>query len=245
MGRDFSALDRFGHREYLFAQADSYDLVRHHYPRLSGGACIGVALNWIKEKLTTSHGLFRENGLLSRSLPGSQRNSFSHSMNPLRRMTGKSATHNQAAMLSGAMVQTAYYTLNNDASAVASELGLIKGEYSPQAKIVKGEAPSHLPERLHAESVAEAAAHLPRGVAILVDLKPTQGNGGGHSIAFYRSRGDTLYFFDPNAGVYTIPNARNILPFIEAWLNVYLKIDGITWITQPDDWCLSFLHTRR
>lgn len=244
MGRDFSALNRFGHREYLFAQADSYSLVTRHYPKLDHGVCMGVVLNWIREKLTTSHGLLRQKGLLSRSLPGSQPNSFSHSLNPLKRMREETATRNQTAMLSGAMVQATYYARGNNPSAVALELGLIEGDYSPLAKSQKGPPPSHLPVRLHAESMADAAEHLSRGMAILIELQPAEGDGAGHSIAFYRSRGNTLYFFDPNAGVYTIPNAGNILPFIQAWLNVYLRIDGITWITRREGWCLSFIRTR-
>lgn len=82
-----------------------------------------------------------------------------------------------------------------------------------------------------------AALELPRGRAALIELVQTA--GPGHAIAFYRSRGNTLYFFDPNAGVYEVVPAteQNILALVNAWIGVYRAADQITWETPNDNWC--------
>lgn len=52
--RDWSLLNPHARREYKFVQADSYARVTIHHPHLAGGVCLGVVMNWIQEKLTTS-----------------------------------------------------------------------------------------------------------------------------------------------------------------------------------------------
>ena len=62
-----------------------------------------------------------------------------------------------------------------------------------------------------------------RGVYIsfsVVGRKPEK-PGGGHAVAAYRSRGNTLYFFDPNCGVYDVRDADK---FFAAFVACY---DGI------------------
>jgi hypothetical protein len=48
---------------------------------------------------------------------------------------------------------------------------------------------------------------------------------GGHAIGMYRSRGQNLYFFDPNVGVYQL---RNVAGFMQAWLEGYRNGRGWT-----------------
>ncbi len=43
-------------------------------------------------------------------------------------------------------------------------------------------------------------------------------NGGGHAVGAYRSRGNTLYFFDSNCGVYNVTDPGG---FVAAWINCY------------------------
>jgi hypothetical protein len=59
-----------------------------------------------------------------------------------------------------------------------------------------------------------------RGVYISVTMTSTTPakRGGGHAVAAYRSRGKTLYFFDPNCGVYEVHDVRG---FFRAWIDCY------------------------
>jgi hypothetical protein len=56
---------------------------------------------------------------------------------------------------------------------------------------------------------------LGRGVCIGVRV-----GAGLHAVAAYRSHGGTLYFFDPNMGVYSVNDAE---PFFKAWQARYEK----------------------
>ena len=88
MGRDFSALNKYGRREYKFAQVDSYGQIKaevmgaNYKEDLKNGVCMGVVLNWVKEKLTTSNGLLRREGPLLN--PITKR--FSNPLNPFSRL---------------------------------------------------------------------------------------------------------------------------------------------------------------
>jgi hypothetical protein len=184
---------------------------------------MGVAMNWIKEKLSTSNSLLRTNGRLL----GSHTRQFSNSRNPIARIgrsvsppkesilapllkKGQSGKRNEDAMLEGAHSQEIYRAGN--VAVLSSHLRLGACSYDPAPKAVPGPAPTFLPERLEAETIAGAATGLEKGQAILIEVehkrtKEHQADDGAHAIAFYKSSGETLYFFDPNAGVYRIPNA--------------------------------------
>ncbi len=66
---------------------------------------------------------------------------------------------------------------------------------------------------------------LKKGVGIYAALSvvaEVEGkSGGGHAVAIYRSRGSTLYFFDPNCGVYEVLKPAT---FFHAWVGCYKKI---------------------
>ena len=219
---EWSRLNGYGQREYKFSQADSFEPVRVRYEdQFSNGVCMGVTMNWIKEKLSTSNGLLNAKGRLRNSQP----RQFSSPLNPIARLKqgisppansvltkllkkGKSGARNEQAMLDGAHNQGIYRGRN--VQVLSAELGLGTSSYSPTVKARRGSAPEYLREFMHPESIAEAAVGLPRGEALLIEIehrkvKPSDPESAGHAIAFYRSAGGTLYFFDPNAGVYRIP----------------------------------------
>jgi hypothetical protein len=262
MGRDFSTLERHARREYKFAQRDSNGLINqetmlaNYSDKLAHGVCMGVVLNWIKEKLSTSNSLVRRDGrLLSTS---SKR--FANPINPISRLSagispakgsvlekfldkGKSGVRNQTTMLSGAMTQSAYISGGSSGrSSVARELGLQPSSYVPEGltQIDPENASIYKPLRVADASIAAAGTGLPKGNAVLIEID--QIKGAGHAIAFYRSRGGVLYFFDPNAGVYSIFESQptELLTFVKAWLAVYVENDGIKWKTSSDDWYASF-----
>jgi hypothetical protein len=257
--RDFRPLNQFARREYKFAQADSMGLLKstieadkvHGYKNysqeLTGGACTGVSLNWIKEKLTTSNGLLRADGPLRNPVT----RSFSNPLNPISRLkrgispsadsmlgkflnkgtTGadsKSGQRNQHAQLAGAMTHSVYHNDINNArknrdylrksrTFVARELGLHPVEHALKPVIVKGE--NNQPVRDEDRTIASAGTSLPKGSAMIIEVFPTVGNTG-HAVCFYRSRGNTLYFFDPNAGVYNVSES-DLQEFVGAWRTAY------------------------
>jgi hypothetical protein len=260
MGRDFSALNKYGRREYKFAQADSYGQINaevmgtNYSDNLQNGVCMGVVLNWVKEKLATSNGLLRRDGPLLN--PTTKQ--FSNPLNPFSRLDkgispsksspmnkfidkGKSGPRNESTMLAGAMTHSAY--LAKSTHTVARELGLIEAAHDPRPKVKPGD--SNIPVRIEDETIGAAGMDLPKGNAIVIELQQRERSGSGHAIAFYRSRGGTLYFFDPNAGVYEVfqSEASNVLKFVQAWLEVYVRENSIIWQTASNNWCAVYNRT--
>lgn len=255
MGRNFSALEKHGRREYKFAQADSYGLVNkesmqaNYSDKLANGVCMGVTLNWIKEKLAASNSLVRPNGRLLTS----DVKRFSNPLNPVSRLRaglspakgsvleklsdkGKSGVRNQTTMLYGAITHGS--VVSGGRSQVARDLGLQPSAYEPQTLVTKGADFS--PIRVAGACISFAGSGLPKGNAVLVEIDRC--DGPGHAIAFYRSRGGVLYFFDSNAGVYSIFESQptQLEQFVAAWLDVYRRLDGIEWQTTRSDWYASF-----
>jgi hypothetical protein len=256
--RDFGPLNDFARREYKFAQADSMGLVKstiaadevhgnkNYSKELTGGACTGVSLNWIKEKLSTSNGLLRADGPLRNPVT----RNFSNPLNPISRLKqgispsanslpgkfmtkgagaeSKSGVRNQPAQLAGAMTHSVYLNDLNDArenrdygrksrTVVARELGLHPVQHEVKPVVFKGA--NNQPERDENRTIASAGTSLPKGSAMIIEVFP-EGGKTGHTICYYRSRGDTLYFFDPNAGVYNVSEA-DLENFVGAWHTAY------------------------
>ena len=121
--RNWSLLNPHAHREYKFIQAESYAGVTDYFANtMPGGVCVGVVMNWIKEKLTTSDSLFRKTG----QLRSSRKRQFSNPVNPITRLQqgisppanslaakliakkSKSGERNREAMSDGAFNQSFY-----------------------------------------------------------------------------------------------------------------------------------------
>ena len=227
MARDWTALNEHGKRQYKFVQKDSIAEVQKQFPnQFDQGVCMGVSMNWIKEKLSTSHGLLKPNGPPRSSVS----REFAATRNPMKRLKdaspstgrsekmfpylskGKSGRRNQEAMVNGARSQRTYLSGTSanggNVRVLSTHLGLVESGLHVEPKNVRGK--NNDPERLHAESIARAAGELGKGEALLIELEQKrEGNErpSGHAVAFYKSSGDTLYFFDPNAGVYEIPRS--------------------------------------
>jgi hypothetical protein len=270
MARDWSLLKPYAHREYKFVQKDSNQGVRDayppkQYPGLQNGVCMGVTMHWIKEKLCTSNSWWRREGPLRYRVD----RDFSNPLNPRERLRQgiappsgslaakvlpKKVANQNAGQLSTsgernreAMTRAAnshfIYQQNHSADVLATHLRLREDlDYAPMPKNDKGA--NNLPVRLHAETIRDAAYELPRGRAMLIELEqpsvPGRQKPPGHAIAFYRSRGNSLYFFDPNAGVYEVSPATqpNILGLVNAWFRVYRQDADkpITWETAQNGW---------
>jgi hypothetical protein len=248
MGMDFSALNQYARREYKFAQIDSFQKINptvmgsNYSSNLAGGVCMGAVLNWVKEKMTTSNGILNKDGPLLNPTP----KHFANPLNPVSRMSqgisppansplagliakGKSGPRNADTMLAAAMTQNAYS--GRPVSVVAHELGLVDGDLDDEIHIAQEPAPNGGVKRLDDKTIAEAGQNLRKGRAVVIEVECQQGK---HAIAFYRSRGGSLHFFDPNAGVYALGTPYKeygdgfvvdpaLLGFVRAWLKVYLK----------------------
>jgi hypothetical protein len=248
MGMNFSALNQYARREYKFAQSDSFEKINpdvmgsNYSESLAKGVCMGAVLNWVKEKMTTSNGILNENGPLLN--PTTKR--FANPLNPVSRISqgisppagsplaslidkGKSGPRNADTMLAAAMTQNAYS--GRPVSTVARELGLVEADSEDDIHIAQEPAPGGGVNRLDDKTIAEAGENLRKGRAVIIEVECKQGK---HAIAFYRSRGGSLYFFDPNAGVYTLDTPykeygdgfvvdATLHAFVKAWLDAYVK----------------------
>jgi hypothetical protein len=246
MARDFSALNRHGRRDYEFVQGDSYKLVQQRYgSEMKNGVCMGIVLNWVKEKLTTSNGALRPTGTLLNS--AERRFSTPPAGSSMPKWIGKQpapkqdiGARNEATTLMGGMTHKYYQDKGADRNSAARKLGLLAGKYQPAPKAHPSNDGTYKPEHITDEAIAKTAEELPKGNAIVIELQQ-DGAGSGHAIAFYNSRGGTLYFFDPNAGVYEIlrPFGEHLQQFVQAWLEVYRNETPtpVNWKTNyPDDW---------
>jgi hypothetical protein len=249
MALNFDALNRYGRREYKFVQTASMRQVTAHFGNMDGGVCLGITMSWIREKLTTSNSLLRADAPLRNSAI----KQFSSPVNSLKRISqgisppknsvmekvlnkGKNGVRNENAMWIGALNQSVYQATNT--GYLSQYLGLRQSfSYHPQPKVIK--LPNNHPKRVFNETIADAASGLPRGAAMLIELEK---DGPGHAIAFYKSRGNTLHFFDSNAGVYTISQrpTSNVLGFIEAWVQVYQVQAFWTFKTRKSNWFQIF-----
>ncbi len=235
---------------------------------------MGVVMSWIQEKLMTSNGFLRREGHLR---PVATPRKFAHSLNPLTRLRqgisihgntltgatlgkisifekGKSGPRNAATMREGADNQLLYQL--RGVAGVAHNLGLIQNYDANPTRVVRRDPSSNLPVVQEAPTIADATMHLQNGSAMLIEVE--QVGGAGHAIAWYRSRGGALYFFDPNTGVYEVPGRKpqpenplsgeerhadpNIVNFVTAWLDVYAVADNITWKTAQTDWYRIYRH---
>jgi hypothetical protein len=257
MALDFSALNQYAQREYKFAQGSSFNMVNpavmgaNYQDSLTSGVCMGAVLNWIKEKVSTSNGLLRRDGPLMNSTP----KRFSSPINPVTRLKqgmsppagsplsqfmqkNQSGPRNQGTVLSAAMTQMAYSATSRDQ--VARELGLI--DVHETLLPVQKPDPKGIPVRIEDETIARAAQELPRGNALLIEIEHED---VGHTIGFYHSRGDTLHFFDPNAGVYALRNCNEdtVLGFVRAWLGVYHRNVQWSFKTSPRNWYAMYARS--
>lgn len=158
----------------------------------------------------------------------------------------KSGQRNQHAQLAGAMTHSVYHNDINNArknrdylrksrTFVARELGLHPVEHALKPVTVKGA--NNQPVRDEDRTIASAGTSLPKGSAMIIEVFPTVGNTG-HAVCFYRSRGNTLYFFDPNAGVYNV-SEPDLQEFVGAWRTAYSTAPNqpVDFRTKPgDDW---------
>jgi hypothetical protein len=209
---NFAALRQHATKEYKFKQGSSLEQLDPgevgigNFDKIKSGICAALAANWLKEKLSSAkHPAFS----------GPSAGADVHAGRNLD--TVRSAVPKFLA-----------YKENPFPSEVLAQYGLAP---SPQAAALNPLLNEQVPtttrsysDRTHtwterrttmavpkvAESLANAcsAGFLKQGRGVYIGFsvvgKTADKRGGGHAVAAYRSRGNTLYFFDPNCGVYDV-----------------------------------------
>jgi hypothetical protein len=202
----FTGLTAFANKEYKFKQAKSKGLADSvHGDDAAHGVCFGLVMMWVREKLTTTGSWYRV-----------QHKNFSPGHG--------GDVHDRNAIT---MLQAAEYQLHGRKQGddkVATYLGLRPVE--PDIQLVVRPDRNYNPEVQIFETLVRVAKALRSGQAVVIELDVHGASRrGGHAIGMYRSRGQNLYFFDPNVGVYQL---RNVAGFMQAWLEGYRNGRGWT-----------------
>jgi hypothetical protein len=187
-------LRRYAIKEYKFQQRKSLPGVN---------ACLPVALMWIQEKLATS--------VLSRAL--GQEGTFSFGS------ADRIDTHQRnAAIMRSADQSQHVITDNTDISPLEAALGLVATPLPLSISRTRDSGNNSVVDL--PETLTEVGVNLAPGFAVAIFIKVIQGEFetravASHCIAMYKSRGNKLHFFEPNAGAYAVHEAQG---FMHAWI---------------------------
>jgi hypothetical protein len=189
----FQKLRQHGRKELKFQQRKS---VKYTDPRMPGGVCLGITMDWITEQIKTD------------AIKGAQRLFQS-------RLLANRTKENEKLMRSAMASQQAS---SGKSTAVVSEYHGIK--WVPNV----GHFAEGGTNDAVVEAIVQSSFHryLPSRRAVFIDFyfldAGTKMSVGGHSIALYRNSKAELYFFDSNCGVYVVHNLRGL---IREWLSGY------------------------
>lgn len=164
-----------------------------NYRHLEHGICAGLTVNWLREKLTLSNSVFR---------PSPKQ--FVHSPSPGRL---------EQIMHAGAVQQLSH---GRDGVRLSELLGT-HGIDTAQLTVKQGMDANLAPFPLIDKGFEQACAAMRRGDGMLMVTSVHENGGriGGHATAMYKSHGDKVYFFDPNAGAYHVDKPAQ---FVQAWI---------------------------
>ena len=202
--------DHFYHEMKSHATKTLKFAQRHSLPQgQTQGACLGVTLLWIWEKLTTSHDIasrISQDGRVFPRLPDSYNN-----------VTPPHTRHsiNVSTMMMGTNIGNTIIR-GDDIGPAEQACGLTPVNHMVAA-VKTRRSSANIPEHDVVETLRDLAlTALPKGYAVCVEIAIV-GNPG-HAIGMYRSRGATLHFFDSNAGAYEV-NSGSEREFFQAWKN--------------------------
>jgi hypothetical protein len=188
---------------------------------VQGGVCASLSCAWLKEKLTSAD---------DPAFSGRSSGPAVH--------TGRNLT-----IAVGATPHQLAYAKTGKHETLFTAYGLTTGTQPHSSDVLKRDGKQiDIRERVNfewrtrkgwtteinvADSLVKACGSevLKKGkgiyIAVSVVSRIEGKDGGGHGVAVYRSRGNTLYFFDPNCGVYQITKPAT---FFHTWVACYGKI---------------------
>lgn len=223
---NFATLRQYATKEYKFKQGTSLALLDpaksansnainkvtltgEEFELVKGGICATLAADWLREKLNSEKALFGGDS----KVPGI------HAGRNLDTVVRNVPLYLQYRQSHDALQQHGL-----------AETGKTIGDpMVTETTRVKGTSrfdPTWVTRRTNkfVESMINACTpeFLKKGRGAYISFKVVSKNpdkrGGGHATAAYRSRGNTLYFFDPNCGVY---NINNVTGFFTAYAGCY------------------------
>lgn len=194
-------LKNYGTLEYAFVQrALVPQLPQDEYgddsPIVQHGLCTALVALWLKEKLTTS--------------------TSSSGADPTRFVGASTDAANFRLVREAAPYQITYHKALADIDAMLNAMGLAVRMTMAVPSLAARSTVNDL-----AQVAIEVATLLQSGRGVLIELTvhdaTTRQYLGRHVVGMYLSRGDSLYFFEPNAGVFLVNKKQKEL-FFREWV---------------------------
>lgn len=239
---NFASLRRFATKVYKFHQIDSINalnpkaarqqvhggsinavqLSEDEFNDISSGICATLAADWLREKLTSPD---------DKQFSGNSSGAGVHTgrnLATVRANVPKFLAYRKSPSVTEALAQHGL-TASDSAlmlNPVVSDK-VMRQERSTNRHGVQ--QVQNLPFNVarFADSLTNACqvSHLiqGRGVYITFSVNATHPGkrSGNHAVAAYRSRDNSLYFFDPNCGVYKV---QDVVPFFDAYELCYFGL---------------------
>lgn len=246
----FHDMQLYGEKIYKFQQGKTIRpllqnatgiIDRNDLQQIEGGACAALVVDWIAERKATSN-RWNVFGLRDSSTPG-------RFQNPATAASDQHHVKNRIAIMRAAP-QQARYARSGDEHVIFSERGLREDGMKsmdanasqadggvwhtmPNAQGGLNNAPvTDVLKTLTATS-EKIGAH--NGVYVAVRV-----SGRGHAVGMFRSNGNSLYFFDPNVGIYRV--RRGVTQqFFGAWMSGYEARGMPVTMSRPHDRVAYFL----
>ena len=253
---NFAALKQHATKEYKFKQGasigeldpskaaigNSITAVKFsadEFNEIKNGICAALAANWLKEKLSSA-----KNPAFSGPSAGGDVHA-GRNLDTVRSSVPKFIAYKQAPSTSNILGQYGLAPSPKAASInplLNDQVPITVRSYSERTRTWT-ERPSTQAVPKVAESFANActAESLKQGRGVYISIsvvgRTPEKPGGGHAVAAYRSRGNTLYFFDPNCGVYDVTDpGKFFIAFVACYagigydLALDLRKDGFTYV---------------
>jgi hypothetical protein len=214
----FQALKQYSTKEYKFTQgkslarldptksanadaANAMQISEKEFEGVKRGICAVLAADWLREKLAAEKLLFSG---LSQG-PGIH---AGQNMDTVVRNVPKMLSYKECPSAAEALNQHGLTPTNREVGnpMVNERVQTVERSRSRDGSMHSRNAFVSRPK--FAESLAKACttAFLKEGRGVYISFKVKGKREGGHAVAAYRSRGNTLYFFDCNCGVYNVTN---------------------------------------
>ena len=210
---NFQTLKQYSTKEYKFTQRKSIGLLdpaksanadaisdvqlsTEEFEGVKSGICAVLSADWLREKLAS------ESALFSGAFEGPDVHSGQNLATAARNVP-KFLEYKQSPSTVEALSQHGLAPTHRKVGNPVVRERVEKVERMTQKKVFVSQIN-------FANSMASACttAFLKKGsgfyMSFRVKAKDPNKRDGGHSVAAYRSKGNTLYFFDPNCGVYKI-----------------------------------------
>jgi len=208
---NFAALKQHATKENKFKQGasigqlDPDEVGVGNFDTIKKGICAALAANWLQEKLSSPKNLVFSGQFAGAGVHAGR------NLDTVRSAVPKFLAYKEAPFASEVLAQ---YGLEPSLKGAGSP---VLNDKVPTKERSYSERTGTWTERRTiqfvtkvAESLANActAGFLKQGRGVYISFsvvgKTPDKQGGGHAVAAYRSRGNTLHFFDPNCGVYDV-----------------------------------------